>query len=100
MFVKLKTTMAGPSGTAQAGAVIEVSEENGRELLEGGYATFEGPSEKSAESPSSDPEGEKAAELGETPAPAEHDAPTVEGDDEPEKPADGLTQLEELLGQE
>jgi hypothetical protein len=38
MKVRLKTIYAGPSGSAHPGEVIDVSEREGAELVNGGYA--------------------------------------------------------------
>lgn len=39
MLVLMRTTIAGPSLTASAGCVVEVSEELAASLMEGGYAS-------------------------------------------------------------
>lgn len=61
MLVKMITTMAGPDGTVQAGAVANVSEEQGERLIEGGYATRIGPPETAAETATAEPDAETAA---------------------------------------
>ena len=38
MRVKLKTLMAGPSGVGQIGQVITVGDDEGKQLLAGGFA--------------------------------------------------------------
>lgn len=38
MRVKLKTLMAGPAGVAQAGQTITVTDDEGKQLLDGGFA--------------------------------------------------------------
>lgn len=78
MKVKLQHTMAGPGGTHMAGSVIEVSDEQGAELLKGGYAS------KHVEAPKK----EEKASAGEQKADA---APAAEKKaDKPEaKPAGG-----------
>ena len=37
MEIKMKTTMAGPDGSALAGATITVDNKTGKELVAGGY---------------------------------------------------------------
>ena len=46
MVVKLKTRMAGPDGNYPAGSVITVTEDQGRELTDGGYAADVSPEPK------------------------------------------------------
>lgn len=38
MRIKLNTTLAGPQGSHHAGAVIDVEEKQGKELIDGKYA--------------------------------------------------------------
>jgi hypothetical protein len=38
MKVKLHTTYAGPAGTHQPGAVIDVNDKHGQDLIDGGFA--------------------------------------------------------------
>lgn len=46
MKVKLKTTMAGPGGTANPGDIVDLP--NGQELIDGGFAeSIEIPGKKS-----------------------------------------------------
>ena len=39
MKVKMKTTMAGPNGSVEAGQIIEVETKEAISLIKGGYAT-------------------------------------------------------------
>lgn len=40
MRVRMKTILAGPQGTAQAGAIIDVSQTTGETLIAAGYAAL------------------------------------------------------------
>ena len=38
MKIKMKTTMAGPDGIATVGSVVELSDDQAKDLIAGGYA--------------------------------------------------------------
>jgi hypothetical protein len=51
MKVKLRTIMAGPDGTADAGSVLELDDDFAKELIKAGFAeSLEAPAER-AEKP-------------------------------------------------
>lgn len=64
MKVKFKTIDAGPAGVRQPGSVVEVSEAEGKALLEGGYAELVEPAKKAKkEKAEVQPNAESSAET-------------------------------------
>ena len=68
MKIKMKTMMAGPKGTFGPGSIIDVSEEEGANLVAGGYAEAVPDSPKPAPEVEEKPE-RKAPEMETTEAP-------------------------------
>ncbi len=68
MLVKMRTTMAGPSGMAQPGDTIDVAQSVAYDLIEGGFAEQLAESTETAEAPAGETESLAGAEDALAPA--------------------------------
>lgn len=79
MKIRMRTTAAGPNGTVQAGALVEVDKKTAKALVDGGFATYEAAVKapaKKAVRPRRETATAPPPETAAAPAPVPHGGPS------------------------